>query len=336
MGHRSRVVAGVLVLGLAGSPGCARTTPEDDAPFPTPAATSPTSVPSTPTPVQTPVASAPLTGLPATEAVRRRAVLAVPVVSEPGGPRPVGLDRADMVFEELTTPVRYVALFQSRDAAQVGPIGQTRPTDPMLLAVARPLVAYAGGSPAFVGLLLDAPVTDLGYLRHPSSYDRSDQGIFAATPDLYRLAPTAAAAPPLLSFGMSGEPIATTQSKAAQVVVRTPGRSDVVWRYDARSRRWLRTLPSGVVVGATNLVLQDVAYKQVRLYGNGPYVPSARVLGKGTSTVLSGAAAARGSWYKPSPQQLTNYVDAAQTAVRVAPGTSWVVLLPPGSTTSIR
>jgi len=260
----------------------------------------------------------------------------VPVVSEPGGSAPAGLDRADVVYEEHTTPTRFIALFQSRDAARVGPIGQTRPTDPMLLGVVHPLVGYAGGSPAFVGLLTNAPVTDLSYLRYPSSYDRSTGGLYAATPDLYRLAPNAAPATPLLSFAAPGEPVAASLSKASQAVVRVPGQSEATWRYDARSRRWLRTLPSGVVVGVVNLVLQEVAYKQVRLYGNGPYVPSARVLGKGKATVLSGGAAARGGWYKPSSTQLTNYVDAAQTAVRLSPGTTWIVLLPPGSSVALR
>ena len=65
---------------------------------------------------------APLTGLPvASPADAARPAVALDVA----GPDPRGLSSADVVFEEITSPVRYIAVYQSRQAAGVGPITAT-------------------------------------------------------------------------------------------------------------------------------------------------------------------------------------------------------------------
>ena len=66
---------------------------------------------------------APLTGLTVTAATAQRPAVAVAVA----GSDPVGLGSADLVFEEMTSPVRYLAVFQSAQARQVGPVTSTRP-----------------------------------------------------------------------------------------------------------------------------------------------------------------------------------------------------------------
>src|SRR5712671_4674283 len=63
---------------------------------------------------------APLTGQPATARGAGRAAVAVPVTSD----HPQGLAAADLVFEELSSPLRYIAVYQSRDDSAVGPVGQ--------------------------------------------------------------------------------------------------------------------------------------------------------------------------------------------------------------------
>ncbi|MFL6128109.1 MAG: DUF3048 domain-containing protein [Mycobacteriales bacterium] len=267
------------------------------------------------------------------EAVAHRPVLAVLVGSDPA---PTGLDRADVVIEEVTTPVRYLALYQSRDASLVGPITQTRPVDAQLLPVVRPAVAYSGGPSGFVQQLQRSGVTDLGYLTHPSSYQSSASGLFAATPTLYALTGSPPAPPPpLLTFATSGQSFATTGAVPAhEVVLSMPGASTQRWTYVTAARVWQR---DGMDVRVTNLILQEVPYKQVELrHGKGVYVPSARALGAGRSTVLSGPSAAGGQWLRPGPKQVTNYLDAGAVPLRLAPGPTWVVLVPPGSTVTRR
>ena len=64
---------------------------------------------------------APLTGLPATARSAGRAAVAVPLSSD----QPQGLAAADVVFEEMSSPLRYIAVFQSRDDSSAGPVGNS-------------------------------------------------------------------------------------------------------------------------------------------------------------------------------------------------------------------
>src|SRR6266481_3687119 len=57
------------------------------------------------TPSTTPTHAAPLTGLAVTGARARQPAVAVAVA----GPDPMGLQHADLVFEEMTSPIRYLA-----------------------------------------------------------------------------------------------------------------------------------------------------------------------------------------------------------------------------------
>jgi hypothetical protein len=83
----------------------------------------------------------------------------------------------------------------------------------------------------------------------------------------------------------------------------------------------------------TNLLLQTVPYKLVKpIARSETTVPSARVLGTGAATVLTGPYAAAGRWSKAGIAKLTNYGDASGVSIRLTPGTSWVALLPAGST----
>ena len=88
-----------------------------------------------------------------------------------------GLAAADVVFEEMTSPLRYVGVFQSRDASSVGPVTGTRPTDAQALSVLHPLDAYDGGTPSFIRVLDRTQVLDLGYASHPSLYHPGAGGL---------------------------------------------------------------------------------------------------------------------------------------------------------------
>lgn len=316
---------GLLVAGCGSTPSAApRTAPLEPAAPTTAAAPAPPAAP-TGTP-------APLTGLPVSAAVARRPVLAVAVGSSPA---PRGLDRADIVVEEISAPVRYVALYQSRDAASVGPVTQTRPVDAQLLAVGRPAVAYSGGPRGFVTQLQRAGVVDIGYQTQPSAYQPDGSSLYAPTSTLFGLARGALPASAQLTFAGAGQPFATEGAgRAGQVLAAMPGAPAQQWTYVPASRTWQR---SDLGVRVTNLILQEVPYRQVELqHGQGVLVPSARVVGSGRCTVLSGSATVRGQWIRKGAKQVTNFLDPAGVPLRLAPGPTWVVLLPPGSSVTVR
>lgn len=326
--RRVTVVAacfGVLVAGCGSTPAATpRTAPQQSGP-----ATSAAPGPSV-APVGVP---APLTGLPVTEAVQRRPVLAVAVGSSPA---PRGLDRADIVVEEISSPVRYVALYQSRDADTVGPVTETRPVDAQLLAGGKPAIAYTGGPKGFVGQLQRVGVVDLGYPTQPAAYRADGSTFYVATSTLFGLARGAAPASPRLTYAEAGDPFATKGAgKAAQVAVTIPGAATQRWAYVPASSSWQR---ADLKVPVTNLVFQEVEYREIEVQkGSGVLVPSARVaVGSGRSTVLSGPAAVSGQWIRKGYKQVTNFLDPAGVPLRLAPGSTWVVLLPPGSKVTVR
>jgi len=311
---------GLLAAGCGSAPAASpRTAPQDSASASSPPAASGSSI----APIGVP---APLTGSPVSVAVQRRPVVAVAVGSTPA---PRGLDRADIVVEEVTSPVRYVALYQSRDADTVGPVTETRPVDGQLLAVGRPAVAYAGGRPGFVVQLRGSGAVDLGRASHPELYRRSGTAWYVSTAALFGAARGALPALPQLTFAEADDRLATRGVVAARdVTIAPPGSAPTRWTWVPAARAWR----SDRGLQVSNVIVQEVGYKRIEpTKGSDATVPSARALGSGTCTVLSGESAVPCQWVRKGPRQLTNYLDAAGVPLRLAAGSSWLLLAPDGT-----
>lgn len=319
---------GLLLAGCGSAPAPApRTAPQATAAETTSAAAPGQAV----VPVGVP---APLTGVPVSAAAQRRPVIAVAVGSTPA---PRGLDRADIVIEEISEPVRYLALFQSRDSDTVGPVVPARPVDAQLLSGAgRAAVAHTGGPQGFLTQLDKAGAIDLSSPTQPDAYRDSGGALYTATPALFKLATGATPAVPRLAFGAAGQPLAGKGLvKAGRVTVTIPGAATQDWSYVPASKTWQR---ADLRLPVTNLVFQTVEYRELEVQrGSGVLVPGARVAtGSGRSTVVSGPAAVPGQWVRKGIKQVTNFLDGASVPVRLAPGATWVVLLPPGSAVTVR
>ncbi len=283
---------------------------------------------------------APLTGLPAasTRAAGRPAV-AVPLT----GSQLQGLAAADVVFEEMSSPLRYVALFQSRDASPVGPVSGTRPTDAQALSVLHPLNAYNGGTPSFVRVLDRSEVQDLGYASHPSLYHAGAGGLMVSTSQV-RQSARDTAPPQMFTYegtGVGGEPsLASTGAwRTSSLKITAPGQATQAWTFGARRHLW-RMVSGGPPVQAANIVIQKVPYKTIFLSRKyGLTTTSARVIGSGSAVMLSGpgpaggktGTAVKGTWSKPGIHDVTNYFDANRRPIGFQRGTTWVVLVPPGT-----
>ena len=285
---------------------------------------------------------APLTGLPATGAVAQRPAVAVAVA----GPAPAGLGAADVVFEEMSSPVRYLAVFQSAEASAVGPVTSTRPTDGQALSVLHPLIGYAGGTSSFISVLDATKIVDAGYAGHASLYSAGSGGLTVSTAALAAAGRSDGPPPGLFSYRAPGAPLASAkQSHPASVRVDVPGLPEQRWDFDARAGRWVETA-GGPRVSVANLIVQIVSFKTVYLSRKyGQTAQSARVVGTGQVTVFSAAAgggtggsagnsggiAAAGTWVKPGLAAVTNYLDAAGVPMDFAPGPTWIVLAPAGT-----
>jgi hypothetical protein len=283
---------------------------------------------------------APLTGLP----VARAADAARPAVAlDIAGGDPRGLGSADVVFEEIASPVRYIAVYQSREASGIGPIAATQPTDRAVLDVLHPLLGYDGSAAAYFIRLLDkTKIIDAGFDHHPALYATTAGGLTTSTRAITRAAAGGAAPPPLFYYrntGVVGGTLASSgQSRHTSVRLTIPGAGTQDWTFDKRTDRWaLRR--GGPAVQAANLVVQMVRYKQINISPRrGVVVPAAVVTGSGRTEVFSGSAGggtggtvAAGTWSKPHLDELTNYFDSGGGLMAFQPGPTWVILAPPGT-----
>jgi hypothetical protein len=315
------------VVGASGSGG----------PAPTPTATTQSEPP--------PQFIAPLTGLPTTSAAAATRPAVALVLA---GQHLHGLGLADVVFEEITSPIRYIAVFQSRQAASVGPITSTRPTDGFVLSVLHALVGYTGGTAGFVKTLDHTKITDLGFAGHASLYRQTPGGLSASTQALERAA-RGSQPPQLLSYRgqgvMRSHVLAPTGvMRRSSVQVHIPGARSLKWQFNPGKDCWMQ-VSGGPPASVANLIVQTVSYKQVFLsHREGITVPSARVIGIGHAMVFTGlegtaatgrlGLAAAANWSKPALGDVTNYLARDYSVMNFAPGRTWIILAPPGSRVS--
>jgi hypothetical protein len=89
-----------------------------------------------------------------------RPSLSAKIDNHPSARPQVGLDEADIVFEELVEGglTRYVAVWHSTLPAEIGPVRSVRPMDPEIVSPFGGVFAYSGGQVRFIQMMQEAPV----------------------------------------------------------------------------------------------------------------------------------------------------------------------------------
>ena len=318
-------------------PGDGSSTPASPSPS---SSASPSSSPSAHSAASRPLA--PLTGLLASSS----AAAGKPAVAlDLTGSDPSGLTSADLVFQEFSSPVRYIAVFQSKQAT-AGPVTGTQPTDKQALTVLHPLIGYAGAAaPFFITNLDKSQLKDAGYGGHPSLYTTGTQGLTSSTqaimsaitgetapPQLFRYRGASSGADTLAASGVS-------RPTSARVTI--PGYGTQEWTFSQRHNAW-QLSSGGPWVRVANVVVQTVPYKTVGINAQaGRSAQVAQVIGRGHTEVLSGTAAggsggtaASGTWAKPHVRDVTAYLETDGSPMAFQPGPTWIILAPPGTTVS--
>ena len=291
----------------------------------------------------------PLTGLPATDPViLGRPALIVKIENAPEARPQSGLDAADVIYEERVegTIVRFMAVFQSRDADPVGPVRSLRSTDPPVVTPIGGLFAYSGGIGPFIALLHQAPVVDVGVNAFDAAYYRrpgrpAPHNLYSSTPRLRQRTPAGAKPPPpLFTYLGPGEPFAPAGVGPATHLDMSFGPlTSATWDWDPQAGVWRRgtngtphTVESGAQLGFTNVILQYVPYRNTgQVDPVREPVDEAVVVGSGDAIILCQGKVVKGTWTKGSAGDVTRYTDAAGQAVKLAPGTTWVMLAPVGA-----
>jgi hypothetical protein len=202
------------------------------------------------------------------------------------------------------------------------------------LGVLRTFVAYDGGPTGFLAQFADSGLKGATPDGKPAAFS----GSYTSTAALYKLAPTAGPPPSaIFDYATPGVPLAEQDvSPATELSVAVPGRKPQVWRYDQASNTW-RGLAGKSTIAAASVMVLSMEYRTLEVRKPSyRELPSAKVFGEGTGTVVSGPFAAKAKWRKPSQKLLCNVLDLVGNQIRPQPGTAWVVYAPTNAKVTVK
>jgi DUF3048 family protein len=329
-----------LAVALSLIASCARTTAHKAIPRTT--AAPPTTAPPPPLPV------APLTGL-LVSALNNRPALSVKVDNSPPALPQWGLDRADLVTDELVEGglTRLMATYQSQDSPLVGPIRSARPVDAALLReLGGGIFAYSGAAAGEIApVKADSTATlvsaeALGSAFHQIPGRRAPYSTSSTTADLYAAGTQAGAAAvpprPLFTYNTT----LPTAPPAAHATLPMSPQSSAGWDWDPAARAYLRSqngsadvLADGSRVSTVNVVVLSVAIGPTGIFDTaGNEDPLVIATGSGPCWILRDGKVIAGTWQRPSITDTVHLVDPSGAAIPLEPGKTWMELLPrPGA-----
>jgi hypothetical protein len=140
-------------------------------------------------------------------------------------------------------------------------------------------------------------------------------------------------APPRQQFAFAPDVAASSAVRSGSAItliaLRFGAPSQPSWAYDAASGRYLRSQAGapdpggdGAPLSADNVIVLRVPV------GNDGGVPKTQMIGSGEAWVSSGGATLHATWSKQSATDLIRLTDDAGNVVRLAPGNSWIELVP--------
>lgn len=309
------------------------------------ATTADTEVPTSEAPA---VPTFPLTGTELTnQAVMALPALAAKIDNHPAARPQVGLNLADIVFEENVEKLtRFAAVFHSLGSDPVGPLrsGRTQDID-ILGSFNKPLFAWSGGNAKVTNAINSSDLVNVGWSasKGKGGYGRDSSrkaphNLFARTTDLWKLSPEGSSAPPAqFTYRSASDAVPTTATPIDGAKVSMDN-VPVYWQWDASKSLFLRSSQntrrvleahntiSGETteqVSAHNVVVLYVKYEASPA---DPKSPEAQTIGTGTGYVLTNGAIIEVTWERADRLMPFTLKDSAGAVVRMSPGRTWVLL----------
>jgi Protein of unknown function (DUF3048) N-terminal domain/Protein of unknown function (DUF3048) C-terminal domain len=297
---------------------------------------------------QTPPAPCPLTGvtLPNDKDAPARPVLAVKVENTPDAQPLAGLDRADIVYEEVVEGgiTRFVALYQCDDTDRVGPVRSIRSTDPDILAPMseHPLLAFSGGSNGVRNIVEDAGMTTMDESSALKAFTRDEgrlapHNLFTSTKPLWAKGKSLAKGEPAPAAPFTySDDVPTPSKKARSATVVFSGLATAEWRW--QQGRWVRyldgspmLLEGGEPIETDNVVIQVVKTTESDFQDVAGYPsPEVDLTGKGKAWVLRDGKLITGTWERADVGDFTTFTTKSGEEITLTPGTTFVELAPTG------
>ncbi len=294
----------------------------------------------------TPPAPCPLTGAAPKGGgtVPRRPALAVKVENTAAAYPLAGLDKADIVYEELVEGgiTRFMAVFQCQDSKRVGPVRSARTTDPGILRQfdKHSPIAYSGGQKAVVNLLNAMGLIGLTETSTPAAFHRdparaAPHNLFVNTQAAFSAGrKRSSKGLPSAVFAYSDAPVGGKHVRSVSIQFSFSAFADWSWM----GGKWVRMsggapmkLEDGTMISASNVLIQQVVVTQgslVDVLGN--HSPEVTLIGTGRAWLLRDGRVIQGVWERAGYGSQTAFVAKGHGRMTLAPGVTWVELSPKG------
>lgn len=291
----------------------------------------------------------PLSGVPAPHGkVPDHPAVAVKVENLPAARPQYGLSAADLVYEEPVEGgiTRFIVVYQCNQAARIEPVRSSRIVDSLILPqLDHPVFGFAGGIGPSLRAVDSSGARIVDFTTDPAAFTRdptrvAPHNLQTSTAALLRAAGNPKGAPrPIFSY--SKTPPSGVAATALHLDFSYA--ANVWWRWDATTGHYLRfygTVPAteggGGQIQAANVVVESVVVTP------SPYVEDATgihenyvgVVGSGPAEVARNGVVITGRWVHPTPAAPTQLLDSAGKLIPLAPGPTWIELLPTTSSAS--
>lgn len=287
----------------------------------------------------------PISGLePADDVDLERPAVAVKVENHSAAYPLSGVDKAEIVFEELVEGglTRFMAIYHCTDTKKAGPVRSARIVDPAIMTPITRILGDAGGNDIVLKALDKANIISIDENKAGKAMRRvyrpgysSEHTLYASTPGLRRIGQKSYKKPPpadIFSFGDAPE----SGVKVRGVTMVFSGSTTVGYRWTGG--KWHRiddgeplVMESGVPIAVDNVIIEQhqVNFSKtiVDAAGN-PSVDIADVTGSGKAVLFRDGEMFEGRWLRKTVDSAVQYRLASGEPMVLDPGTTWIELLP--------
>jgi Protein of unknown function (DUF3048) N-terminal domain/Protein of unknown function (DUF3048) C-terminal domain len=289
-------------------------------------------------------ATCPLTGQePRTEEVIDRPAAAVKIENSEVARPLSGLERADLVYEELVEggETRFMAFFHCKDSSKAGPVRSARQVDPAILGTKTRILAYSGANQAVTETLDDAGVVSVTETEAGEAMQRvaregisSEHTLYANSSGVRRVARDEYDdAPPddLFEFGDINDGARAARS----ISINFGGASTITYQWSnggyERSQDGVPFVAeSGQQIAPANILMEE---HRIRLSNvvDVTGTPSPIIVdetGSGRAVLFRDGRAIVGRWSRESLEDPVVFETRNGDAMVFSPGSIWIELVP--------
>ena len=270
--------------------------------------------------------------------------VAVKVENSPAAWPLSGLDKADVVFEEIVEGgvTRFMAIYHCKDTTQAGPVRSARAVDPAIMQPLTSILAFSGANQTVLDTLRERGVVQVtesnsrALRRIPRDGYSSEHTLYADTAavrkegmEKYDEAPDA-----IFEFGELNEMDASPK-RATAVTIQFSSATTVT--YEWKGGKWVRSqdgqpfmLTTGKQVAVQNVLIAQhtVNYSKIVDVAGNPSTEIADETGSERAVLFRDGRAVEGRWSRESLDDPVTFTTKKGDDMVLAPGKTWIELLP--------